>query len=407
MPSFIEQRIEFLEKQFAVQPQSPLFIQLAELYLQAGRSKDALRICDQGIAIYPFYSTAHIIKGKTLSALHMTSEARREFEFALELVPDSEGVKKLLEDLGPPEEESLAPPAEESPASPEVQMEDQPAAEVSYGEVAPAEAETEGTPGQESYTEPHTEDQSAEIEETPVASDGESQDQGEIAAGDVFGIQNPEEATTAPDAFGEPSPAEETPVIGEEQVQEPAAPSEDDPFGLAATDAHAQSDQPSPETDVEPEQSVQPPEEFTGTISFEQFAEQMKGEMGGTENTISLTDYIQAAEEQPAEPPPEIPVEPPTETNEIEELAEKLQNPPKITPVIDLSDKTTHAEGEPEIPGGGGFVTPTLAEIYAKQGWYDDAINAYKTLAASKPEDRERFEKRIVELEEMKKSQSG
>jgi hypothetical protein len=53
-----------------------------------------------------------------------------------------------------------------------------------------------------------------------------------------------------------------------------------------------------------------------------------------------------------------------------------------------------------------GFVTPTLAEIYAKQGWFDDAIKAYKVLARNKPGEKARFEKRIEELEKLK-NQSG
>jgi len=52
-------------------------------------------------------------------------------------------------------------------------------------------------------------------------------------------------------------------------------------------------------------------------------------------------------------------------------------------------------------------VTPTLAEIYAKQGWYDDAIKAYRALAVSKPAEKEKFESRIKELEELKKQQDA
>jgi hypothetical protein len=54
---------------------------------------------------------------------------------------------------------------------------------------------------------------------------------------------------------------------------------------------------------------------------------------------------------------------------------------------------------------GSSFVTPTLAEIYAKQGWFDDAIKAYRTLAKTKPAEREKYEERIAELEEEKKKQ--
>ncbi len=91
----------------------------------------------------------------------------------------------------------------------------------------------------------------------------------------------------------------------------------------------------------------------------------------------------------------------------IEELTQKLQGAERITPVIDFAQKETPTVSEQDTPAGMGFVTPTLAEIYAKQGWFDDAIKAYRTLARSKPGERERFEKRIAELEDLKKQQSG
>jgi predicted Zn-dependent protease len=46
------------------------------------------------------------------------------------------------------------------------------------------------------------------------------------------------------------------------------------------------------------------------------------------------------------------------------------------------------------------IVTPTLAEIYAAQGAYREAIRTYALLSHRKPEERGRFELRIKELEE-------
>ena len=93
--------------------------------------------------------------------------------------------------------------------------------------------------------------------------------------------------------------------------------------------------------------------------------------------------------------------------NKIEELTNKLQSAGKITPVINFAQKETPAASEQDTPAGMGFVTPTLAEIYAKQGWFDDAIKAYRTLARNKPAEKERYEKRIAELEELKKKSGG
>lgn len=50
------------------------------------------------------------------------------------------------------------------------------------------------------------------------------------------------------------------------------------------------------------------------------------------------------------------------------------------------------------------IVTPTLAEIYAAQGAYQEAIRTYKLLMYRKPQERERFEQRIRVLEEIWRS---
>jgi hypothetical protein len=103
--------------------------------------------------------------------------------------------------------------------------------------------------------------------------------------------------------------------------------------------------------------------------------------------------------------PPELPMSTSIQNN-IEEIAIKLKGAGKITPVIDLAQKETPPASEQDLPVSMGFVTPTLAEIYAKQGWFDDAIKAYKALARNKPSEKERFEKRIEELEKLKSQSS-
>jgi hypothetical protein len=101
--------------------------------------------------------------------------------------------------------------------------------------------------------------------------------------------------------------------------------------------------------------------------------------------------------------PPELPMSTSIQNN-IEEIANKLKGAGKIVPVIDLAQKETLPASEQDLPVSMGFVTPTLAEIYAKQGWFDDAIKAYK--ARNKPGEKERFEKRIEELEKLKSQSS-
>jgi len=83
MIDIAQQHITTLEKRVGSDAKSPLFAQLAHYYLEASRAQDALRICDAGLANFPFYTTGHLVKGKALAALNMQAEARREFEFVL------------------------------------------------------------------------------------------------------------------------------------------------------------------------------------------------------------------------------------------------------------------------------------------------------------------------------------
>lgn len=53
------------------------------------------------------------------------------------------------------------------------------------------------------------------------------------------------------------------------------------------------------------------------------------------------------------------------------------------------------------------IVTATLAEIYASQGEYKEAIEAYKKLVSQRPVEAERYSKRIAQLEELSKMQQS
>lgn len=102
------------------------------------------------------------------------------------------------------------------------------------------------------------------------------------------------------------------------------------------------------------------------------------------EKLISLDDYLQgAASAQQAQ------------GTELDSLAAKLENAGRIAPP-EPEPAPPHEESSPLEST---VITPTLAEIYASQGEYGAAIQAYEILIFSKPNDRERFEKRIKELQ--------
>ncbi|MBI3586523.1 MAG: hypothetical protein HY088_05285 [Ignavibacteriales bacterium] len=435
MADLLQERITTLEKRLAAQPKSPVFAWLAGYYLQTGKAEQALRLCDEGLAHHPYYSTAHLIKGKALLALQMLAEAKHEFNVVQEFLPTNETVARLSANIDLSAAPAVKFPSEtvateetilqeeiavEEPQP--VQMEEPVAEEPvpTFEAEAPFQAEKLAQPEQSDFGATVSSEPTPEAETTPTAFEAE-QPQPETISG--FGDTG----------FGEP--ARETPQATEEvdplaalrteTQEEPAA----DPFGFGATtetptaepstaeteqgssllDMFGQAEEPTPQTS-EPavtddgfsglealtamSTQAETPETPADNTGYDQFASTIQNELAGTENTMTLEEFF-AGNSDPASPEP----------NQIEELAEKLKTPKKITPVINFSQKETRTASEADTAAGSGFVTPTLAEIYVKQGWFDDAIKAYRTLALNKPAEREKFEARIAELEEMKKQQ--
>jgi len=390
MAQSLHEQIPSLEQRLAREPQSPLFARLASHYLQAGRAQDALRICDEGLAIYPFYSTGHLIKGKVLLELKMLAEAKREFEVVSELLPGSELASRLYSsiDLGPSTDiattvteeptavvgpmapETSAPPQEETVTAEEslVMQADQVVPQV---EVAPPQEVMAEEPVTEISTEPPA------VQPEPYAEPGTTLDEEAVTVEPTTTEETKTETGQTPDWFEAFSQLEQPPT----ETVEPAVegqPEEENPFAAFGAEAEL----PTPEAPIEGE-------------TFEEFAARMRMELFGTEGTMTLDEYLASSS----------PDQPTAAPDHIEELAEKLKAPTKITPVINFAEKAPRPASEADTPAGSGFVTPTLAEIYVKQGWYDDAIKAYRALAANKPAEREKFEQRIAEIEEMKKQQ--
>ncbi|MDE3057799.1 MAG: tetratricopeptide repeat protein [Bacteroidota bacterium] len=109
---------------------------------------------------------------------------------------------------------------------------------------------------------------------------------------------------------------------------------------------------------------------------------------------ISLDEYLEGVP---------VPAEGPDRTERspgIESIAERLQNAGKIIPRTDMPKEQVPEPSSNETPRfESNIVTPTLAEIYASQGEYGAAIQAYEILILSKPEERAKFERRIKELQ--------
>ncbi len=90
----------------------------------------------------------------------------------------------------------------------------------------------------------------------------------------------------------------------------------------------------------------------------------------------------------------------------VEFLVRQLQGAKRIVP----PEPGLQATEDLALPAEGSttrIVTATLAEIYANQGQYQEAIKAYRTLCEQRPEEAHRYEKRLADLEELAKTQKS
>lgn len=173
-----------------------------------------------------------------------------------------------------------------------------------------------------------------------------------------------EEIVAPPSVAGEeitPTPAVEEPVqVAEEIVAAPQA----------------------EEVVAAPQAAEVQPVEPTQFPNLDDYIQQHSSN-AAAEKLISLDEYLGHAVSAPAP------------ATELDTLATQLENAGRIVP----QEPEPEASPKENLPPDAMVITPTLAEIYASQGEYGTAIQAYEILILSKPNERERFEKRIKELQ--------
>lgn len=124
--------------------------------------------------------------------------------------------------------------------------------------------------------------------------------------------------------------------------------------------------------------------------AFRSFSEERSRKLKEGKETITFDHYIDEGGGK-------------TEST-AEFLLRRLQDVRQSTPHV-APDNRRPAE-EPLRPASPSkIVTATLAEIYASQGEYKEAIEAYKKLVNQRPIEAERYSKRIAQLEELNRLQ--
>ena len=397
---FTEFDIEFLSQKLAENPQSPLFARLADLYLETEKGNEALQLCEEGVKLFPDYYAGFLVLGKVYLHFKEYSKARTALTRAQELSPFSNTIKKFLNEIPDKPDESTRVTDETyfSPSS----------ASFTPTGIAPFESDEFQLPDTSKTFAPPVSDE-------PLPSLFDMLPEEEQPK-----IEPEAEQYSAPQVSYTPEP------ISQYQYQEP---------------------EPEPVNIPEAMQQIisQPISHSQFPASFEEYFEQQQNvPLDGP--VISLDDYLTmkvssnggTKKDDMFSPPPAaqqnfdtasiehsvenyfVPDAPqmetpsiadqfsiPESTTDIDMLAEKLQNVERIKPQEHYEPPKPITQQEEQTAYESDMVTPTLAEIYASQGEFGAAIQAYEILQFSQPENSGKYQQRIRELQQKQLEKDG
>ncbi|MCZ6777801.1 MAG: tetratricopeptide repeat protein [Acidobacteria bacterium] len=99
MAASLSPKIQDLAARLNRDPDSKIFLQLAEEYRKEGLLEEALLVCKGGLKKHPGYQSARVAMGRIFLSLNLLEEARVEFEAVLRAAPDNLLANRLLGDL--------------------------------------------------------------------------------------------------------------------------------------------------------------------------------------------------------------------------------------------------------------------------------------------------------------------
>jgi tetratricopeptide (TPR) repeat protein len=407
--------IEFLAMKMSENPQSMLFARLADLYLTKEQPVEAMKLLEEGIPRFPGYYAGYIVLGKAHLAFQEYSHAFNAFSKALELSPFNQTAAKLLTTVPNKPDESTrttdanyfstptAAPAPAPPADPYTLQQSDPFTMAAVPEpeiVLPSYEEPEQT--MPVYTAP---EESLFTQNMPdvftAAADEPFEQQTYSAPEQVYAQPASETFPTYDEYFAQNQHRvnTDTPIrlddylSGDAPEVTPIAPviEESMPSHEYVNDAYVEPDpfttpSPSftepelPSAAVEPEPHYDPEPVFSSPEQAQLFAE-----MTGMDAPTAASSYT-----------------------DLDSLTEKLQSAEKIVPEANYQPKTpVPQESSDDQAYETDAVTPTLAEIYASQGEYRAAIQAYEILMFSQPAKGADYQKRVRELTQLQMEKDG
>lgn len=124
---------------------------------------------------------------------------------------------------------------------------------------------------------------------------------------------------------------------------------------------------------------------------YEAFLAQRLARLRGRKDRLTFEDYVGTHEE--------------SHDSTVERILRQLEEAPKRLAVPPPWEEPAAVPPPPPAEPAGRLVTATLAEIYASQGEYGEAIDAYRKLSEQRPGSADRYQKRLRELEDLRRTQ--
>jgi tetratricopeptide (TPR) repeat protein len=377
---FEEFDIEFLAQKMSENPQSPLFARLADLYLGKQQTVEALKLSEEGIKFFPNYYAGYIVLGKAHLELKEFSKAISAFEKASELSPFNQTVAKLLKSVPNTSDESVRTTEENYFTEPSLSVE-----ENSFNEPA-----AQSEPVQE----PFEQDRSAlyGIQENTYSS-GAEEFSGSIYDQPILHTPSDQQNNYKQTSSIEPFPSfDEYFAENQLRIGGDAEKKLDDYLNEAPSDQNVTLSR-----DIDPSIFTNTTFETTSTAPEPHF---------DPEPVFSSPEQEQLFAELTGEE--YHPQEASSQQSDLDSLAAKLQSAEKIIPQENYQPKTPLPDTtKDEEVYETDAVTPTLAEIYASQGEFRAAIQAYEILMFSVPAKGGEYQQRIRELQQLQMEKDG
>lgn len=323
-PDFdLSRQIRRFEDQYARNPGSLIFARLADLHRKAGSPRRALEVLDEGLERHPEYLSAHIVRARTLQALDRTEKAEAAYHRVLALDRQNLVALRALAELAR-ERGDLSDARERYERLLEVDpRNDRARARLRELRGAGAPSRPTPTPG------PGPGDRVEPAEDREELADEVRRIVADVR--ERFGGRGEDEGKE-PDASEQRDASEEAPDA-EEAPDVPGAGSDAGPTSAGrADDADDAVDADDPEVAGDPEADAAVAEGETAALAEE-------------ESSPGVEDERPSAVED----------EPPT---------------------------TPDAEAEDE-----GLVTETLAQLYASQGFHEEAVQMYEEMVRERSDD--------------------